>query len=138
MAPDVGGVPGAFGMPVTLAEAQANNGGNPPGSDPEKCDATNPATPPYTWNTCTNADTAGTRLTGPAAPDCCPKDILAQFNRPTAPPAGIFPGFGTPNGLAQAQLPWLQLNIFLKTTPDGKKSPTVNGFNIAFSCIGQE
>lgn len=127
-APDVSGAPGPFTQPITLAEAR-NNAASP-ASDPEICTTT-----PTTFATCTNADTAGVAKPGPTPP-CCPKDILAQFQRPTT--SSPFPGYGILPGQSNDENPWLQLNIQLKTTPDGKNAPTVNSFQLSYQCVSNE
>jgi hypothetical protein len=133
-APDSGGEAGTFSQAVTIAEARSNSATTK--SDPEDCTTT-----PTTVATCTNAAaTTGAIQTGPTPP-CCPKDILAQFQRPvTGPPTtpNLFPGFGVANGLANDQNPWLQLNIQLKTTPDGKGLPTADGFQLSYQCVSNE
>jgi hypothetical protein len=137
---DVSGAPGAFSQYIELAEAQATpaapNAGKPYliggvtlGADPEKCTATLPAVPPYTWTTCTNA--------GPGpSPPCCPKDIEDQFAR--TPVQTPFEGVGPAAAIVLARQPWLRLKITLKAAPDSKADATLNNWSVSYLCVARE
>lgn len=118
---------GVFSTYFTMAEAM--NGTTY--KDPEDCALSGPSGP---IANCTNTDTAGVAQPGPTPP-CCPKDILAQLLRPTT--AVPFAGAGTA-GTTLARQEVLNLRILMKTTPDGTQAPTLNSFQLSYSCLPSE
>ncbi len=128
-APSSSGVPGTFSSFITVGEAQ--NQTPTYLSDPEKCGLSGPATD---W-ACTNADTSGTQLTGPTPP-CCPKSFLDQFSRGVT--ASPFAGVGASQGADLANQEFLQLQITLNSSPDGVVLPTLNSWQISYSCLPSE
>jgi hypothetical protein len=127
-APLVDGGPGTFSAFITVGEAQ--NSTPTDLLDPEICQFTQ-----TTDANCSNADTLGIPQTGPTPP-CCPKNFLNQFQRPTT--ALPFPGVGVAQGLQLAQQEVLTLQITLTTSPDGLAVPTLNSWQVSYSCLPSE
>jgi hypothetical protein len=91
---------------------------------------------------CSNEFANGNINNGPA-PGCCPKDFLDQFSRPNPLPGGAtgsFTGVAPPDppALQYVQQPFLKLRVSLKSTPDGKKTATLNSWAVSFVCVGSE
>ena len=127
-APDVMGVPGVYSLNYELAEAKTNGPPGPPQADPEKCTSLLPfpQAPLYAWASCS----------GPATPNCCPKDIETLFSRPVG---GLpFEGAGPAAGALLARQDWLRLSVTIKSTPDALKDATLTDLSISYQCVARE
>lgn len=150
-APEISpGVAGTYGNFYEIGEAQQDCDW----ADPEKCQmngsfngSLQACDPGFGGNkkivACSN-EFANGNINNGNSPPCCPKDFLDQFSRPNPLPGtatGSFTGVGLPDTLTPkqyAQQPFMRLRVTLKTTPDGKATPTLNSWSLSYVCVGSE